>query len=303
MKQWILAAALAAGLTVGAGAVYAQEEEGGMNAEQFIQSLHFQQGTIDLPEAGATLKVGEGFHYLASTDARRVLEEAWENPPDDSVLGMLVPDDAGLDSEHSWAVVVTYSDEDGYVSDKDAKDIDYGELLKEMQESTESVNDERKDEGYPVIHLKGWAQPPSYDAVSKRLHWAKELEVEGRDGNALNYDIRVLGRKGYLRLEAVSSIEDLARVKAGMERVLPMAQFNEGNRYADYKAGDKTAAYGLAALVAGGVAAKMGFFAKFFALLLAAKKLVVAAIIGVAAGAKALWSKVTGGGRTGGTIR
>jgi uncharacterized membrane-anchored protein len=286
MKQWILAAALAVGL--GAGAAVAQDGDG-MTMEQFVQSLQFQQGTVVLPEADASLAVGDGFHFLAAKDARRVLEEAWGNPPDDSVLGLIVPDADGLASDHSWAVVVTYSD-DGYVSDEDAREIDYAEILADMQEETESVNDDRKAEGYPVMHLKGWAQPPSYDAAGKRLHWAKELQVEGSDSNALNYDIRVLGREGYLSLNAVADIGDLARVKDGMARVLPMAKFNAGHAYADYKEGDKTAAYGLAALVAGGVAAKTGLFAKLGLLLLSLKKFLILGLVAVAAGFK----KITG---------
>jgi uncharacterized membrane-anchored protein len=283
MKQWILAGALAlAGVS---GAAMAQDEEGGNEMEQFVSELTFEQGTVPIREAGATLEVAEGFHFLGPKDAQRVLEEAWGNPPDDSVLGLLVPDDADLLSEHSWAVVVTYS-EDGYVSDEDAREIDYDEILADMQSATEDENDARKQEGYPQLHLKGWAAPPTYDAVGKRLHWAKNLEVEGGDYNALNYDIRVLGREGYLSLNAVASMDDLALVKSGMERVLPMANFDEGHRYADYREGDKTAAYGLAALVAGGVAAKAGLFGKLGVLLLSMKKLLVFVFIGIAAGFK-----------------
>jgi len=60
-----------------------------------------------------------------------------------------------------------------------------------------------------------------------------------------------------------------------------MAEFNPGERYADYNSStDKTAAYGIAALVAGGIAAKAGLFAKLGIMLLALKKFVV---IGIAA--------------------
>jgi uncharacterized membrane-anchored protein len=65
-----------------------------------------------------------------------------------------------------------------------------------------------------------------------------------------------------------------------MQTVTGFTEFNPGNRYADFDAKtDKVAEYGLAALVAGGVAAKLGFFGKLFALLLAFKKLI---IVGVA---------------------
>jgi uncharacterized membrane-anchored protein len=287
MKHWILAGALA--LVATSGAAMAQQEdveaESGTTMAQFVDQLHFQQGKVAIKEADATLDVAPGFHYLGAKDARRVLEEAWGNPPDEAVLGLLVPDDAGLDSEHSWAVVVSYSD-DGYVSDEDAREIDYDEILAQMKSDIEDSNAERKKQGYSELHLLGWAQPPEYDAASKRLYWAKEAKFGDSDTNTLNYDIRVLGREGYLNLSAVSSMDDLALVKEGMERVLPMANFEAGHRYADHKSGDKVAAYGLAALVAGGVAAKAGLFGKIGLLLLSLKKGLILVFAAIAAGFK-----------------
>ena len=46
----------------------------------------------------------------------------------ESVLGMVVPRGRGVLDDEGWAVVVTYSDE-GYVSDDDAANTDYDELL------------------------------------------------------------------------------------------------------------------------------------------------------------------------------
>ena len=49
-------------------------------------------------------------------------------------LGMMVPVDAGLFGERSWAVLIEY-EEDGHVKDDDAHDIDYDELLESMKTS------------------------------------------------------------------------------------------------------------------------------------------------------------------------
>jgi len=262
-------------------------------AQKGLSSLHFQTGDVALPDAGATLHVQPGFKYLAHDDARKVLEQLWGNPPDDSVLGMLVPDNAGLASEHSWAVVVTFSD-DGYVSDEDAAKVDYAKVLKDMQEATVEENAERKKQGYAEYDIVGWAQPPRYESATKRIYWAKDLKVQGADTDTLNYDIRVLGREGYLSMNAVASMRDLGLVQGGMQQVLPMAEFDAGHRYADYKPGsDKLAAYGLAALVGGGIAAKAGLFAKLGVVLLAAKKFVIAGVVAVGAAVK----KFFGGGK------
>ena len=213
MKFQLTALALAFALWAHPATAQNDEEA---QARAFLQSLHYQTGNIALADANAHLNVQPGFRYLGHDDARRVLEQYWGNPPDDTVLGLLVPDSAGLGSEHSWAVVVTYSD-DGYVSDGDAKDIDYADMLAQMQQETRDSNPERKEAGYPTMELVGWAQPPRYDAGSKRLHWAKELAVEGADAHTLNYDIRVLGRYGVLSMNAVAGMDQMAQVKQGMQ--------------------------------------------------------------------------------------
>jgi uncharacterized membrane-anchored protein len=299
MKPSVIAAAMACALL--AGPALAQDDTGNASERQkLIQSLHFQTGDIALAKADAHLHLQPGFRYLDQTDARKVLENLWGNPPDEEVLGLLVPDNAGLESDHSWAVVLTYSNEDGHVSDEDAAKIDYAKMLKDMQEGIHDNNDERKKAGYSTFELIGWAEPPHYDAETKKLHWAKELAFSDANGHTLNYDIRVLGREGYLSLEAVSDMADQPLVKTGMQQVLPMAEFDSGHRYADFNPKtDKLAAYGLAALVAGGIAAKTGLLAKIGLMLLAAKKLVIVGFLAVVAFVK----KIFGGkGRGGGTV-
>ena len=280
--------ATAAALLLCAGFAHAQDADPAQNQKQdpvqsFVDSLAFRDGEIAVPEAHARLKLGEGFRYLEKADARRVLEDFWGNPADDTVLGMLVPASDPLGTDHSWAVILTWSD-DGHVSDADAAEIDYTQLLADMQQETRDAAPALKEAGYPTAELVGWAQPPRYDAVGKRLHWAKHLQFEGQDGGTLNYDIRVLGREGYLSMNAVADVADLERVNAGMAEVLSMAEFDEGQRYADFNQDtDKTAAYGLAALVGGGLAAKSGLLAKLGLLLAKGWKLVFLAGIGIVA--------------------
>ena len=258
-------------------------------AQQLVASLQFQTGDVAIPEAKAHLQLGEGFRYLPKADARKVLEQLWGNPPDDKIIGLIVPTETPLLSENSWATLVTYVD-DGHVSDADAAKIDYAKLLSDMKEQTQSQNEERKKGGYDAIELIGWAAPPRYDAQGKKLYWAREFAIANNSGHTLNYDIRVLGRSGYLSLNAVARMSDLPAVQSGMQRLLPMAAFDSGQRYADFNPStDKLAAYGLAALVAGGIAAKAGLFAKLGLILLAAKKFVVLAVVAIGAAIKKLF--------------
>lgn len=270
-------------VATGALAQDGQDGDGQARLKTFVDSLHPRSGAVAVPQAKAHFTLGPGFRYLEQADARRVLEELWGNPPDADVLGMVVPTAQPLDSKDSWAVVVTYSD-DGYVSDADAAKIDYADMLKELKDGTEDANAERKEAGYEPIHLVGWAAPPRYDAASKKLYWAKELDFAGSQEHTLNYDIRVLGRSGYLSLNAVAGMASLPTVQAGMQTLLPMAEFDSGARYADYDdKTDRVAAYGIAALIGGGIAAKAGLFAKLGVLLLGLKKLLIPlALIAVA---------------------
>ena len=270
----------------------AADEAAAEKVQKFIDSLHFQSGTVNVSGANATLALTPQFRYLDARDAQNVLSKLWGNPPDSSVLGMLVPTAAPLsDPKNSWAVVITYKD-DGHVADDDAAKIDYDKMLKEMQEGTRDANPERKKQGYPEIELVGWAAKPHYDATSNKLYWAKELAVTGAREHTLNYDIRALGRGGYLSLNAVAGMDQLGMVETEMQKVLGMTTFDAGQRYGDFNAStDKVAAYGIGALVAGAIAAKAGLFAKLLVLLVAAKKFIIIGFLAVVAGVKKFFGK------------
>ncbi|MEP6907135.1 MAG: DUF2167 domain-containing protein [Pseudoxanthomonas sp.] len=290
MKAMIrgLLATLLVGAALSAVAQAPETERAGDKAaettpEQLIAALHFKDGDIAVPQADAHFRLTPAFRYLEQADARRVLEDLWGNPPDQSVLGMIVPAKPSLLDEKSWAVVVTYADE-GYVSDEDAAKIDYQEMLQDLQKGTREDNAARKEAGYGTVDLVGWAVDPRYDAANKKMYWAKELKFDQSQQNTLNYDIRVLGRRGYLSLNAISGMSELGLVQTGMQQLLPMAEFDTGARYADYnESTDKVAAYGVAALIGGGLAAKAGLFAKIGLVLAKFWKLGLIAFLGLGA--------------------
>ncbi|MGO4701646.1 DUF2167 domain-containing protein [Dyella sp. 2RAB6] len=263
----------------------AAEESVPAEAQAFLKSLHPATGDVVVPGAQATLKLEKGYSFLSAKESQEVLTRLWNNPPDQDVLGMILPseDMKVLLDDKAWAVVVTFVDE-GYVSDEYAAKIDYSAMLKDMQDASKDENAERLKQGYPAIELVGWAEQPHYDAASHKLYWARNLKFKKADGSSdsasLNYAIRVLGRRGYLSLNAVAPIDQLAQVRADMPKVLEMTEFNDGERYADYNSKtDKLAAYGIGALVAGGIAAKAGLFAKLGVILLGLKKVIMVGIV------------------------
>jgi uncharacterized membrane-anchored protein len=262
-------------------AVSAQEPEttsAATEEEQFESpALEYQTGDIVLPNKVATLHLGNEYRYLDPANAEKVLV-AWGNPPGAETQGAIVPNDVDPFTQQGWAVFLTYVD-DGHIDDSEAAEIDYADLLKDMQEGTEDSNAARKEAGYPEIHLVGWAEQPHYDANAKKLYWAQHLRGSGGQ-DSLNYDVRVLGREGVLSMNAVAGMDQLESVRQDMRPLIGIAEFNEGYRYAEFNPKtDRMAEYGLGALIAGGVAAKLGLFAKLGAFLLAFKKFIFIGVI------------------------
>lgn len=238
-----------------AAAPNAEQQLAQRRLEQLVREVKPHTGSVPLPQAAATLDLGNEYYFLDAADTRRVLIEAWGNPPSsvDGVLGMVLPTGKTFLDE-TWGAVVTYVN-DGYVSDNDAKDIDYQALLEELREGEDADNDARQRAGFSTVHLVGWAQKPSYNATNHTLIWAKELAFGDEASRTLNYDVRVLGRRGVLSLNIVDSMENLDSVGASAEKLRSTATFNPGSRYTDYQPGvDQKAAYGIAGLVAGGAA-------------------------------------------------
>lgn len=267
------------------------EETSKKETQALVDSLKYQTGNIDIKDKLATLKLSDKFKYLPPDQGKVLLEQIWGNPHGDRTLGILVPSDFNPLAEDSYAIVLTY-EEDGYVSDKDADKIDYQKLLKEMQEGTKEYNEERVKQGYKTIELVGWATPPRYDKESHKLYWAKELKFGDSEHHTLNYNIRVLGRKGVLNLNAVAGMEQLKLIEERAPEILSTVDFNEGHRYADFNpATDKVAEYGIAALVAGGIAAKVGLFKWLWLAILSMKKLIVVAFLGVVGFFKKLFGR------------
>ena len=259
--------------------------------QKLADGLNYQKGEITLKGGLAKIRVPEEFRFLDSKDANTVLSRLWGNPPDSTTLGLIVPAKISVASEEAWAVIITY-DEDGYVKDDEAEKMDYDKLLKQKREDTNEDSKRREKAGYGSIDLVGWATPPRYDKGTHKMYWAMELKFGGNSENTLNYNIRMLGRRGVLVLNAVAGMSQLQEIESAAPAVLAMVDFQEGHRYTDFNAStDKVATYGLAALVIGGLAAKGGLFKGLIVAALAAKKLLIVAAVAVAAWLKKVFGK------------
>lgn len=259
------------------------------NAYEMDSLLAYQYGDIELSDGLAKISLGAEFKYLDPEEANKIISEAWGNPPQET-LGMIFPDSVNPYLPDGWGIILYY-EEDGHIEDDDAADIDYDDMLDEMKEEAVEESKQRKELGYPTYSVIGWAETPYYDSEAKKLYWAKELSFDESETHTLNYDIRVLGRKGFLQLNAVAGMDQLELVKPSMQALLSKVEFSDGNTYFDFDPDvDEVAAYGIGALVAGKLAAKVGlikviglFFAKFW-------KFILIGFAAVGAFVKKLWT-------------
>ncbi len=250
------------------------------------------KGPADIKLADqAVIKIPQGHTFIPSAEAGRLLR-VMGNRPGDGLLGMVM----SLGPEQ-WFVVAR-NIKAGYIKDDDAKDWKADELLSSIKEGTEESNKERRSRGIREIDIIGWVQPPAYDAAAHRLVWSLSSKEKGAQDTAnagINYNTYALGRDGYISLNLVTSLNSIERDKPVAHGLLAALDFNEGKRYADFNSStDKVAEYGLAALVAGVAAKKLGLLAAAGVFLLKFWKLALLAVVG----AGALFAKIFGRKKT-----
>jgi uncharacterized membrane-anchored protein len=196
------------------------------------------------------------------------------NPGEDPKLqGLIFP--AGGER---WFMTVRYEDS-GHVKDDDARDWKADELLQSYKDGTEAANTERESMGVPGLEVIGWVEPPAYDAATHRLQ-------------GVNYNTYALGREGYFSLNLITGLAELPAYRSVAASMLNALDYNPGKRYADFDAGtDKVAEYGLAALVVGVAAKKLGLLAVVLAFVLKFAKVGLLGVAGVGAVASRLFKR------------
>lgn len=263
----------------------AQDEALPPEAQEFLASLSPQSGTVALPTAHVSLRLGDEYLFYDEADARRILVDAWGNPPEQAngVLGLIMPAGSTPLSD-AWGAVVSY-EETGHVADDDAAEADYDEIITSMQDGAAEENAARAEAGYPAVNVVGWAQEPHYDPASHSVVWAREISFAGEPVNSLNYDLRTLGRTGVLSINLISQMPNLADIRVAANDLAQVASFQPGQTYEDFDSDtDAMADYGLAGLIAGGVAVgaakKLGILALLLKFM---KPLLIAIVVGFAA--------------------
>ena len=230
--------------------------------------------TIELRDQAA-LKLPEGYLWVPEPAATQFMK-ALGNQPDQRQLGLILPQS----EDAQWMIVASY-EAAGYIKDNDALNWDVEALFKSLKEGTAEGNKARVARGFPELEIIGWVEQPAYDPATHRLVWSMSARDKGEPADAvagINYNTYALGREGYIELNLLTDQQAVGQDKNEVRTLLAALEFKSGKRYADFDpSSDKVAEYGLAALI-GGVAAKKlglfalaaGFFAKFAKVLLLA---------------------------------
>lgn len=243
-----------------------------------LESVIWQKGP-SVGELGTTaqVRVPAGYVFASGSDTR-IIMETMQNPTTGRELGFVAP------GAENWFAVFEY-DEVGYVKDDDKSSLDADALLESIKRGTEVGNQERIKRGWPTLTIIGWETPPRYNEETHNLEWAIRGESEGQP--VVNYNTRLLGRKGVMEVTLVTDPSTLAATLPKFKSMLSGFDFVQGQKYAEFRPGDKMAAYGLTGLIAGGgvaVAAKSGLFKWLW-------KILVAAAVGIGALFKKIFSR------------
>lgn len=231
----------------------------------------------------ATLNLPEGLIWVPEPAAAQLME-SMGNVVGEEFLGIIWSDD----DADNWFVSVDYTPS-GYIEDDDAREWDIAELLESLRAGTDAGNEFREQQGFAPIEVTGWVEEPRYDGTRHHLVWSagiKEKGVAATPDDGVNFNTYVLGRQGYVAMNLVTSAAQVQAQKPIVGRLLDSTTFNEGQRYADFDpATDEIAGYGLAALVGGAAAKKLGLLGVIAAFLAKSWKLLAVGGVAVAAAA------------------
>lgn len=247
-----------------------------------------QEGPSDVKLGDqAVVHLPASMFFVPRLQADRLMA-AHGNGKDPSLLGLVMP----KSDDDDWVITVNF-DKAGYIKDDDAKNWNVSELLDSLREGTEQSNEERKKLGFPELVMDGWVEAPKYDSNTQRLVWSVAVKHKGEDANGnptVNYNTYALGRDGYITLDLITQKNLVPKDKTAVLTLLDNLNYVEGKRYADFNSStDKVAEYGLAALVAGVAAKKLGLFAVIAAFL---AKFAKVGILAAAALGGGLWKRL-----------
>ncbi|MEI6847466.1 MAG: DUF2167 domain-containing protein [Chlorobiaceae bacterium] len=211
----------------------------------------------------AEIRVPEGYIFASGDDTRQLLE-AMHNPTDGTEVGFIAS------TSSNWFMFFNFKSI-GYVSDEEKNSLDAGAMLRSIITATEKANNERIKRGWSTVTVIGWQQEPHYNSETHNLEWS--LLGQDKGEQIVNWNTRLLGRKGIMSVTLVTNPSTISNILPECHKLLADFSYKQGNRYEEYRSGDKLSELGLTALVVGAgsaVAVKTGLAKWLWKVLVAA---------------------------------
>ena len=224
----------------------------------------------------AKLHLGRDYSFVPKAETGRLMR-VFGNGVGEGLYGMVVP----KADDQSWIITINHTAE-GYVKDDDARNWDAEALLQNLKDGTEAQNQTRIEQGVPALDITGWIEKPGYDAERHRLIWSLRAEERGAAAGAaatVNYNTYALGRDGYFELNLLTSDDVIDGEKRHAKAALAALEYLPGKGYGDFNSEtDLIAEYGLAALIGGVAAKKLGLLALIGVFVLKFAKLIAVGV-------------------------
>lgn len=249
-------------LLVGMSGAAAQEASSQDNAVQnaFMAAIKVAtHGPADVPLRDlAVIHLPDPYSFIPANEGAALMR-AMGNRTDESFHGLII----SKQQDQYWFVTIDYRDS-GHLKDDDAKSWNADELLQNIKDGTEADNKDRTERGFPALDVVGWVEKPAYDETTHRLVWSMLAKERGNEAQAatINYNTYALGREGYFELNLITVENAIGADRKHAGALLTALDYKPGQRYEDFNAStDRVAEYGLAALIGGIAAKKLGLLA------------------------------------------
>jgi uncharacterized membrane-anchored protein len=180
----------------------------------------------------AELRVPTGYLFADEKGARAFIEGMRSSVPK-GIAGVLQP------RSGTWWAALEFRPL-GYVKDEGKEQLDPDAILKKLGEE---VN---RQQSKPQSVT--WERKPDYDASQHSLEWAVRISGGQNDESVIRHTVRFMARRGVLDAvvnRPARESSDLTPLRDALKEV----SFKDGERYAEYKVGDKISPGGLEGLV------------------------------------------------------
>lgn len=243
-------------------------EQAARIAYQQALAAKIQGPTVLQIENKATLKLPANAVFIPKGPADNFWKTIGNYSND--LFGLIICD-VQLPTETMIAINISNG---GHIDDAEGGSLNPSDLLRSIKEGTAADNEKRKRDGHGVVEVVGWKNLPNYDKTRNLLSWSITANEPGL-GSSTNNSYIFLTREGFISFSAPLDNTNLVKGGNDLQAITQSLQVSPGQKYDEFKPGiDKMAEVGLAALITGVAAKKLGLFAVIAAFVIKAWKVI-----------------------------